>query len=222
MDRETRKGAWIIRATIEHDDSHGAPWIEDDGHGPVSDWTMRVKLPGELVLSGDGRASCGTDHSKRYYDFAEACRIARRDGWGPSPYSDAVERGANGLHKRHMQFFDGRTLLCADSDWHDCPNASYAQCYERLRAMTSPRQYAAMAARDDYERLRAWCNDEWSYVGVIVTVSHAVTGIELGSASLWGIESDAGDYLEEIVRDLEPEAIEDARNTLAVMMERAE
>lgn len=62
-------------ATVHHDSDIGAPWEESDGHGPVSDWTRRDKLPGELVLS----KGYGT---KRFYDFAEACRIARRDDWG--------------------------------------------------------------------------------------------------------------------------------------------
>jgi len=69
-----------FRAKIERDDDMGAPWDEHDGRGPVSDWTTRDKLPGELVLSEDRRG-----RSKRFYDFAEACRIARKEGWGFLP-----------------------------------------------------------------------------------------------------------------------------------------
>lgn len=36
------------------------------------------------------------------------------------------------------------------------------------------------------EQIQAWREDEWQYVGTIVTASRA--GIELGSASLWGSE----------------------------------
>lgn len=60
---------------LPYDDHMGPPWKEHDGHGPVSNWTTRDKRPGERVL-------CSDRHSKRYYDFAEAVRIARRDGWG--------------------------------------------------------------------------------------------------------------------------------------------
>lgn len=55
------------------------PWKEHDGHGPhgpVSDWTSRDKSPGEIVLTSDRG-------SKRFYDWAEAVKIALRDGWGP-------------------------------------------------------------------------------------------------------------------------------------------
>lgn len=62
------------------------------------------------------------------------------------------------------------------------------------------RQIAALAAREDFERLRRWCNDDWSYVGVVVTVS--ARGVDLGTASFWGIESDAGDYLLEVANEL--------------------
>ncbi len=60
------------------DDHMGAPWVEHDGHGSVSDWTRRDKAPGELLLVDDRG-------DRRYYDFAEACRIALRDGWDSDP-----------------------------------------------------------------------------------------------------------------------------------------
>jgi hypothetical protein len=56
----------------------GEPWKEHDGHGPVSEWrSIDSKQAGERVLGQDGR-------SARFYDFAEACKIAKRDGWGYS------------------------------------------------------------------------------------------------------------------------------------------
>lgn len=62
-------------ARLEHDQDAGAPWENAEGHGSVSEWTTRDKLPGERVLSEDRR-------SKRFYDFAEAIKTAKRDGWG--------------------------------------------------------------------------------------------------------------------------------------------
>lgn len=137
--------------TIEPDYYSGAPWDEECGHGPVSDWTTRAKEPGELVLAQDRG-------SFRYYDFAEACRIAMRDGWDAEPYN---------------------------------------------RGQETKGQQAAKAARADFERLRQWCNDQWHYVGVVVTAKCECCGHFSGeSASLWGIESDAGDYLEDVAREL--------------------
>lgn len=69
-------------------------------------------------------------------------------------------------------------------------------CREDSQGMTR-KQIAAHAVQEDYRRLRAWCEDDWHWVGVVVTLLH---GCECGlhdadtptkiSESLWGIESD--------------------------------
>lgn len=64
-----------IKISVHTDCDFGAPWEENDGHGSVSDWTRRDKAPGERVL-------CEDRGSKRFYDFAGAMAIAKRDGWG--------------------------------------------------------------------------------------------------------------------------------------------
>lgn len=70
------RDGYVVTATVVRDDDMGAPWENEDGHGPVSRWTSRPKRPGERVLNVDRG-------SYRYYDFAEAVKIAKRDGWGP-------------------------------------------------------------------------------------------------------------------------------------------
>jgi hypothetical protein len=62
---------------------------------------------------------------------------------------------------------------------------------------------AAKYARENYERVRSWCNGRWFYMGVIVTDT------ESGKAtSLWGIESDSGeDFIKETVLDLARELL---------------
>jgi hypothetical protein len=142
---------------FEEDCDTGPPWEECDGHGPVSDWTTRDKHPGEMVLNQDRG-------SRRFYDFAEACKIARREQWGG---------------------FEG-----------------------------TPRQRAAEAAMRDFEYLRAWCNDEWCYVGVIVELLDDAgdgTGIE---ESCWGVESD-GDGWKSVATDLAHDIISAAQRMAA-------
>lgn len=139
-----------------HDDVMGAPWKEHDGHGPVSDWTHRAKLPSERVVSQDGG-------SFRYYDVAEAIRTAKSDQWGLD---------------------DEATVKLA----------------ERLGRVPTAGDIAVEAVERDFQFLRAWCNDEWHWIGVVV--EHAESG---ESESLWGIESCAGDYLAEVARELADE-----------------
>lgn len=145
------------------DDGMGPPWEAHDGHGPVTDWTDRDKLPGELILSTDGRY-------RRYYDIAAATRTARADGWG-------CERGQ----------LEGE----------------------------SAGAYAYRAARADFDRLKAWCDDQWGWIGVVVVVKRQ--GVELGRAGLWGIEDDAGGYLVEVANNLIDEAMDEARAKLAAL-----
>jgi hypothetical protein len=210
IDQPATAHGFTLIARIEPDYNHDAPWEECDGHGPVSDWTTRDKEPGELVLSEDR-------YSRRYYDFAEACRIARCDGWGAPFYGQTIERGVNGLRRLRSEWFTEDHHVHF-SDWTDeIDHSDYAAARDAMRATMTARQYAAAAARADYERLRAWCNDEWSYVGVIVTASR--NDVELGSASVWGIESDAGDYLLETANELAADAIAEARETIAALTE---
>jgi hypothetical protein len=152
----------LFRVTFPRDDDHGAPWDEEDGHGPVTGWESRGKRPGEMILS---------EHrgSRRFYDFAEAVRIARRDGWDAPPFKQGT-RGAQ----------------------------------------------AARAALADFDRLRRWCADDWCYVGVIVTlVDDDEDEMPEFSASVWGIESDASDYLEETARELADEVLHDIARAAA-------
>ena len=68
-------GGEQFRVTFPPEDYSEAPWEWEDGHGPVSEWTSREKASGEREL-------CSDRHSRRFYDFAEAVKIAKRDGWG--------------------------------------------------------------------------------------------------------------------------------------------
>jgi hypothetical protein len=92
-----------------YDEDSDAPWDREDGHGPVSEWTRRDKLPGERVLIQDRG-------SYRYYDFAEASRIAKRDGWGvsdPKPGETKGEQRARAVQRD----FDLLRGWC-NNDWH--------------------------------------------------------------------------------------------------------
>ena len=147
------RGGRTFTFRTEFDDSHGAPWEEDDGHGVVSEWTTRDKAPGERVLHADRS-------SKRYYDIAATMQIARKDGWG----------------------------LC---------DADKAKLAAKLGRAPTRGDIVAEAVDRDYEHMRRWCADLWQWIGVIV--EHAETG---ESESLWGIESESGDYLETVAHEL--------------------
>ena len=76
-DKVTLPDGFTLTFTSEFDQDSSAPWDEECGHGPVTDWVRREKRAGELLLCSDGIL-------KRFYDFAGAMAIAKRDGWGLS------------------------------------------------------------------------------------------------------------------------------------------
>jgi hypothetical protein len=92
----------------EYDDTHSAPWEEYDGHGVVSGWERRDKRPGELIL-------CEDRGSRRFYDFQESVKIARRDGWDCAPYG----QGTVGERAHRAAMVDYKYLRgWCNNDWY--------------------------------------------------------------------------------------------------------
>lgn len=67
-------------------------------------------------------------------------------------------------------------------------------------AQGSKLEQAVRAVRADYEYLRRWCNDDWWYVGIIVTL-YDEQDVEIDSESCWGYDSDSTTFLTSEARD---------------------
>jgi hypothetical protein len=203
-------GEFEICATVYADDDYTPPWDREDGHGQVSDWRGRnyAKSPGERLLHKDRGGA-------RFYDMAAAVAQARREHWGPSPYRLEIEAGAHGLVRANVQWFRGRELIAIVTPWQLGANDARTDAYGQLRERVGAGGYAEMAAFADFERLRRWCDDQWSYVGVSVTVGfRGVQLVDDYECALWGIESDCGEYVAEIAAELAEEAMDAARAKL--------
>ena len=158
---ETREsGAMSFRVEWCYDMDADAPWDREDGHGPVSNWTSDPKAPGQMVLCTDRRM-------KLYYNFAEAVKLARTDGWNTAPFNWPTD-GAR----------------------------------------------AHAAALADFDYLRRFCNDQWHYCGIVVTLLDADGEPDSVDASLWGIESEGDDYHEEIISELITECLSQITATI--------
>lgn len=72
--RHTHKG-FTITVKWFSDDHMGPPWKAHDGHGIVTEWTVRNKAPGERLL-------CEDRSQRQYYDLAGTMRKAKLEGWG--------------------------------------------------------------------------------------------------------------------------------------------
>lgn len=66
----------------------------------------------------------------------------------------------------------------------------------------------------DEDQIKAWYEDEWFYVGVVLSVSRNGIMIEEHAASIWGVECNFPDadnsYLSEVAQDMESEALDRA------------
>lgn len=168
------EGFWF-KVKFEADNDSGPPWSESDGHGPVREISRCMhdkpsKRPGERFLNNDP----GDDRITLWaYDWKEACRLAKKDGWNTEPF--------------------------------DAPNR-----IER-------------AVQADFDLLAGWVNDEWQYVGVIVTLMEhddyeelvEYEGEEFSSRhSLWGVES-CGDYASEVAKEIAGDIISNFQHALS-------
>lgn len=73
--------------------------------------------------------------------------------------------------------------------------------------------------------IKRWSNDEWFYCGLILSVSKNGVLLSDHAASLWGIDCNYGkdnDYLSDCCKDLQGEAIDDARVELARILKALE
>jgi hypothetical protein len=166
-----------FRVRFPPDEDHGAPWEDYDGHGIVSDWTTRSKRAGERVLSED-------HNSKRYYDVAASIKIAKKDQWGP-------------IH----------CAICDKSD-HGPYDQQYGPHAKDHNFTAEPAGItAARAVERDYEFLRGWCNDEWHYCGVVVTLIEEDDEDSEEEESVWGIEDNADEYLTATAYELADEIL---------------
>lgn len=86
---------------------------------------------------------------------------------------------------------------------------------ERIGRTPTKKEVIAEAVRLDVERMRAWCADQWEYVGVCVCLLDS-EGSPIGdkyAAALWGIESECDDYIREVAREMAADAMAEAQST---------
>jgi len=66
----------------------------------------------------------------------------------------------------------------------------------------TPGERAARAVDRDFEYLRGWCNGDWEYVGVVVTLLDDEGEPTGETDSLWGIESSDAEYIQSTAQEL--------------------
>jgi hypothetical protein len=75
-------------------------------------------------------------------------------------------------------------------------------CGDPTHEHTTARQRTVCAVHRDFEFCRRWLADEWQWIGVVVRLADPHRDV---GESVWGIESDAGEYLTETAYELADE-----------------
>lgn len=121
------------------------------------------------------------------------------------------ERPLNQANRNEYTFFyDWQgAIKTAKEEW-GCPHSTLES---RLGIHRTVGEQAACAVQADFDFLRGYFNDDWTWVGIVVSLHQELEGelIELHPhlASLWGMDSlNVNDYLTGVANELLEEARE--------------
>ena len=98
--------------------------------------------------------------------------------------------------------------LAAKNSWGLAPD-DQKRLAETLGRQPSNAEIRAEAVEQDYQRLKDWCENKWTWVYVKVTALDKDGKATSHYSTLGGIESDAGDYLSELAHDMANELIDE-------------
>lgn len=108
---------------------------------------------------------------------------------------------------------EGNLFIHCYTQPDECPDLSFLeQTYEDCTP-EERRKYQ----KQDRERLKAYQNGEWYMMGVccdisVTTKTNWAVPTVIGRSSIWGVESDSGDYLMELAEEQIAEAKGDLAN----------
>jgi len=91
-----------------------------------------------------------------------------------------------------------------DEVFDDIPDISYLEQYDENSKDVEERKYS----QQDKERLEAYYNDEWHFIGIRAKAEIRINGIsqEIISSGLYGIESDSSvEYFNEVFEEQKEE-----------------
>ena len=124
-------------------------------------------------------------------------------GYGTKPPKSPSERILY-WERGHYRTYDMRaTMAIARRDGWGLSPDDVEKLAKKLGRPPTKGDIRAEAVERDFQYLRAWCEDRWSWCGVVV--KHVDDEGNEETESLWGIESDATDYLADVAHELADE-----------------
>ena len=139
------------------------------------------------------------------FDFAHGAHKFRAevvvDDCGDAPWDNMSTLGEVSGWRHGQDKAPGERILSRDRGAFRAYDWAGAVRKARAEGMTGEKAEAAVSAEFDY--FRRWCNNDWYYVGVTVfPVTDRGNELRSYTESLWGIESDATEYIRAVALDL--------------------
>lgn len=102
------------------------------------------------------------------------------------------------------RFYDvSETTRIAKRDGWGLNDDARAELAKKLGRAPTAGEIRAEAVRLDLERMAGWCNDDWHWCGLkVFPLTNDGDELRSKAQSLWGIESDAGPYFDEVIDEL--------------------
>jgi hypothetical protein len=131
----------------------------------------------------------------------------REDGYGPVSHWTTRDKAPgevciNTDHGSHRYYDVQAAMKTALADGWGLGGKALADFTAKIGRTPTKRMLAAEAVRRDCDRMRRWCDNEWCYVGVSVYLLDEDGNDTDRCDSLWGIESDCEEYIEQVVHEL--------------------
>lgn len=148
-----------------------------------------------------------TDESP--WERGDGYGIVRKSNDGPQGFKTPGERPMNRAGNREYQYwYDwAKTMRLAKSDGWGLTDEKKAELAKRIGREPTKGEIIAEAVRLDFEFLSGWVNDQWHYIGVIVTdITDDEDAETEYTYALWGIEDCCEDYMEEVAHELVDQA----------------
>lgn len=163
------------------------------------------------------------DKSIEFEGFTFRAKVERDDDMGP-PWKESDGHGPVSTWRSKESKRPGERILSQDRnscrfyDWEKAIEIARKDGWDAPPYGGKAGAKAERAVQRDFEHLKAWCDDEWHWVGVVISVERA--GLELceNAASLWGMESEDDEHHLEVANDLLDEAIAEARKAWARLL----
>jgi hypothetical protein len=179
----------------------------------------------EHVFENQLEAFDGSESEVEIDGFTITARIQADQDHGP-PWEEEDGHGPVSDWRSRESKRPGERVLCSDNSmrrYYDFEEAVKIACRDGWDAPPygegTAGERAHRAATADFEQMRRWCDNQWRYWGVVLSVSKKGIVLDSHAASLWGIGVDGDDsYLTECANEMIDEALEAGKTALASLV----